>query len=350
MKKIRVLHVLNTGNYAGAEHVAVSIIKATRDQTDSAYVSPNGKITSVLKNEEIKHYEVKELSRRSLISVIREFHPEIIHAHDFTAGVIASTINTKAFVISHIHHNAPWIGKVCLKTIIYRIASVKFRKILFVSKATKNEYIFLRAIKRKSIVVGNPVDVERIRRLSKDKNKDAVSYDILFVGRFEEAKDPLKFVDIVLETKKKLPYIRAAMIGDGELENDIKDKINILSLTNTIDLPGFIQNPYPYMKDAKVVCIPSKWEGYGLVAVESIALGTPVVASDVGGLKDTIDEKCGKLCDANEAFVNEIVRIISEESYRKKKGDACILKTKCMNTYRKYMSRIQEQYTEMLRG
>lgn len=248
MRKIRVLHVLNTGNYAGAEHVAVSIILDTKDKMDSAYVSPDGKITEVLKDEGIRHYGVNRLSGKSLNLAIRDFNPEIIHAHDFTAGVIVSTINTKAIIISHIHHNAPWIKKICLKTLIYGMASKKFKKIFFVSKATRDEYVFLRLIKSKSIVVGNPVDTKRIRRLSNNKNEDTTSYDILFVGRFEEAKDPIRFVEIVFETKKKLPYIRAAMIGNGELENDVNDRINALSLNGTIDLLGFMQNPYPFME------------------------------------------------------------------------------------------------------
>lgn len=72
-------------------------------------------------------------------------------------------------------------------------------------------------------------------------------------------------------------------------------RIEELGLVHVIRLYGFQKNPYIYLKQAKVMCMPSKWEGFGLAAVEALALGKPVIAAPVGGLNDIINDNCGKL-------------------------------------------------------
>ena len=113
--------------------------------------------------------------------------------------------------------------------------------------------------------------------------------------------------------------VKAVMIGDGELREIVEEKIQELGLEEIINLKGFLENPYEILQKCKVLCMPSRWEGFGLAAVEALALGVPVVATEVGGLPGIIDESCGKLCDSKETFVEEIGSLLSDsELYRKK--------------------------------
>ena len=106
---------------------------------------------------------------------------------------------------------------------------------------------------------------------------------------------------------------------DGELREIVEEKIQELGLEEIINLKGFLENPYEILQKCKVLCMPSRWEGFGLAAVEALALGVPVVATEVGGLPGIIDESCGKLCDSKETFVEEIGSLLSDsELYRKK--------------------------------
>ena len=349
MEKIRVLHVLNTGNYAGAEHVAVDIIDSTKETTESAYVSPNGIISEVLRKKEIKHYIVNGLSWRILSDVVTDFQPDVIHAHDFTASVLSGFVRSKARVISHIHHNAPWIGKWCLKSIAYRLVTNRISRVLFVSKVTRDDYLFAEMIKGKSIIIGNPIDADRIKQLASADGKDVEKYDVLYVGRMEYAKNPLRFIDIISAVRMDNPQIRAAMIGEGELIEDIKVAIERNNLSDTVKILGFIQNPYPYMKNARIMCVPSRWEGFGLVAAESIILETPVVASDVGELRNIISTDCGVLCHSNEEFVNGIRKLLIDNNqelsvYRSN----CQQKSKMLDTKENYMRKISEIYQELV--
>ncbi|XVH11954.1 glycosyltransferase [Enterococcus faecium] len=72
------------------------------------------------------------------------------------------------------------------------------------------------------------------------------------------------------------------------------------------------------MKKSKVLLMPSLWEGFGLVSVEAMLLETPVVAYNVGGLKDIIDETNGFLCGSEVELSNSLMKLLNSEELRKK--------------------------------
>ena len=188
---------------------------------------------------------------------------------------------------------------------------------LGVSDSVFEEFIFGRFFDKKEKIVGNPISVELIRRKT-DGSNSGEEYDIAFLGRLSEPKNPLEYIEIVNDIQREMP-VKAVMIGDGELREIVEEKIQELGLEEIINLKGFLENPYEVLQKCKVLCMPSRWEGFGLAAVEALALGVPVVATEVGGLPGIIDESCGKLCDSKETFVEEIGSLLSDsELYRKK--------------------------------
>ena len=80
------------------------------------------------------------------------------------------------------------------------------------------------------------------------------------------------------------------MVGTGSLEKECQKLIEEYQLETNVQMVGFQKNPYVYMLQSKISIIPSKWEGFGLVALEAMAFGCPVVAANVGGLKEIVAE------------------------------------------------------------
>jgi len=70
------------------------------------------------------------------------------------------------------------------------------------------------------------------------------------------------------------------ILGEGEERPNLEALVRELGLEEDVALPGFVENPYKYMKRAAVFVLSSRWEGFGNVLVEAMALGTPVVATD----------------------------------------------------------------------
>jgi len=128
---------------------------------------------------------------------------------------------------------------------------------------------------------------------------------ILFVGRIE----PLKGVDQLLKAVSHLPNSqepRLVIIGGDEQSQHEVEKLQALSralhIQDSVDFLGMVKyEQMPYFYDAADVCVvPSYYESFGLVALESLACGTPVVASDVGELKSIIRQgETGYVVDDN---------------------------------------------------
>ncbi len=349
MKKIKVMHVLCMNTYSGAENVAITLINSLKDTVDSVYVSPAGSICDVLKENNIKHYAIQKVSVPDIKKAVKDLGPDIIHAHDFTAGVVCSAVAGKIPVINHLHNNSPWLKKICPNTIIYALSCFKYKKILTVSDSVMDEFIFGNGFRHKTAVVGNPVNLSVIRDKAEYSIMDeAAQADMVFLGRLTQPKNPLFLLDIIKDLRQKKQDLRVFVIGDGELRDDFKARINEYALSDCVTMYGFQKNPYPYLKAAKVMCMPSQWEGFGLAAVEALALGKPVVAAPVGGLKDIINNSCGNLCDCKDDYVSAIYDLLTDYKLYETKSRGAVNRANEFDNIEAYRRTVLDAYEQTL--
>jgi glycosyltransferase involved in cell wall biosynthesis len=102
---------------------------------------------------------------------------------------------------------------------------------------------------------------------------------ILAVGRLARQKDfpaLLKAFAKVRATRES----RLVILGEGQERRLLEGLVSELGLSRAVDMPGFVENPFSYMKRAAMLALSSEWEGFGNVLVEAMALGTPVVSTD----------------------------------------------------------------------
>lgn len=343
---LKVMHVTNSRQYSGGESVVITIISNTRENIKSAYVSPYGSIKYQLAKNDISYFPVERLSCRELKRVYQKIKPNIIHAHDFTASIMSViTFGDNVPIISHLHNNAPWIKHYNLRSFVYGLSCFFYKKILTVSKAIMDEYIFGNWFKDKVNVIGNPIDISRIRNLAGcffDNH-----YDVAFLGRLSLPKNPFLFLNIINEVRKHKNDVSVVIIGDGELRQEVDKKIRDLQLENNIKLLGFQNNPYILLNQAKILCMPSLWEGFGLAAVEALALGKPVICSGAGGLSDIVNNSCGKICTDIAEYNQEILQLINDSVYYNKKSQGAIRRSRCFDNLRQYIDNINKIYREI---
>ena len=146
-------------------------------------------------------------------------------------------------------------------------------------------------------VVPCGVNLEQFNLVSKESARQHLGFGndkiILFVGRI----DPLKGIDRLIQ---EIPYLqniqglRLLVIGGGEQNQPEIEQLQKLAaelnIQNSVAFLGLIKHEQlPYFYSAADVCVvPSYYESFGLVALESLACGTPVVATDVGNLRSVI--------------------------------------------------------------
>ncbi len=383
MSKIKVMHVLNTGGYSGAENVAIELINMTRGNVDSVYVSPQGSIRGYLEENDIKFLPVKKTGLFEIRRAIGLLKPDIIHAHDFNASVVSAIAAPRSIsVISHIHQSPPWMKKRNLRTVVYEMCSARYSKILAVSDSIIKDSVFGKKIAGKTVIIGNPINTEKIRCLAATEvagrkadteqkketteqkivtagqkketpaqnktdttqGKSTYRYDIVFFGRLSAPKDPLEFVEIVRNLRDQYPHISAAMIGDGDLRPQVESRIEEYGLRNTITLTGFLKNPFPVLDRGKILCMPSLWEGYGLGAVEAMALGKPVVCSGAGGLINIVDESCGAICKGTEEYITAISELLQNSGIYTEKSRNAREKADILGDLKEYCTKINRIY------
>lgn len=344
----RVMHILNSNSYSGAENVVIQIINGMKGYCDSTYVSPNGSIAGVLSQEGIDYYPVNRLSVGIIKRAIMEIQPDIIHAHDFRAGIYACATGTTMPIISHIHNNPPWLGKVSVKTLLYAVCCLRFKRILTVSDSVMDEFVWGQYFKNKTLVVGNPFNADKIKNMAEDAYiKD--EFDCIFLGRITTPKNPLFFLDVIQRIKGKLPNIKVAVVGDGEQREEFENRIELMNLKENITIYGFLENPYGLLRNAKVMCMPSLWEGFGLAAVESLTLGTPVVCSGAGGLPGIVNDSNGKVCGYDViAYADEILKLLTDGTYLRKKSVGAVESSKCFDNAEKYVQNLKKIYEDVL--
>lgn len=337
MKK-RIMHLVNTGNYSGLENVVMNISKLEKNH-EHIYVSPKGKINSILEKNNVQHIDVKKISCCEIARLIVQENPDIIHAHDVTASAVAAMLSFryKKKIISHLHSNDPAMKRFSQRWLIYTLAIPRFNNIFVVSKSVKNEY--------KGNFLKNSVILENIVSLDDEKyQKLGKSYDLIMVGRLEIQKDPLKFLTILKRVKQKIPNLKAAYVGDGSIREEFLENVNSLGLQDTIDYLGFLEDPYSIMAKSKIFILTSQYEGFGLVALEAMLLGLPAVVSNVGGLPSIVDSDSGLVSNNTDDQVNEVIKLLQSESYYKNKSIHAKEKATRINNVEKFLNKLQQVY------
>jgi len=345
-RPIKVLHLISTSLFSGAENVACQIINLFKDNTsyDMKYCTVIGKNKPALEIRKIPVLKLNKFNIHDIKKAISEYNPDIIHAHD-PKSTIASVIALRGKkIISHIHSNHRYMRKISIKSLIVHFYIEKMiSDIIWVSDSALNEYIFNKRINKKinSIILRNVVNPYELKKIAgNDKNK--YSFDLIFLGRMEDVKDPLRFINIISQVQKSKRDLKVAMIGDGALMDEVKAKINALELGKNITIFGNLINPYKILLSSKILVITSRYEGTPMNALESIACNIPVVSTPVDGLLEIIDEKY--LCKSDSEFISVIIELlINQENFMKYKDNLIVIGSN-INNVQRYKEIIEKLY------
>lgn len=176
----------------------------------------------------------------------------------------------------------------------------------------------------KIIQIPNPVDIERIRRLSEEPvdhpwlvHKDVPV--VLWVGRIAPVKGLRNLVSafdrVVQQTDARL-----IIIGEGSEQDAIREFVELKGLKEKVSFVGFQSNPYRYMSRSSVFVFPSLSEGFGMVLVEAMACGLPVVSTDclAGPAEILQNGRCGILVPVGDvdALAKSIMNVLTDPQLR----------------------------------
>lgn len=311
--RTRVLHIISGDLWAGAEVQAYTLLTSIRDNCELQVVLMNeGELAERLKHAGIRIKIIDEHHHNSLTiftrlcAIIRHFKPDLIHTHRQKENILGAIAN--AFASRFLHkqfwrrsaavrttHGAPehkvsgikkiqiWLDNFCGNYLQDAVISVS------TDLAIKLRHLFP---ERKIHIIENGIDIEKLRQAipAQDIRKmQPDAFHIGIVGRLE----PVKRVDIFLNSAQQLLATTSRamhfhVIGDGKLAAELHALSEHLALTQSVSFHGHRTDPAQVIAALDMVVMCSDHEGTPMTALETLALGKPLIAHNVGGLVEIL--------------------------------------------------------------
>lgn len=333
-KKIKVLHI---GEYVqgGVATYLKTLFRGSENMGVEHYLMLSGYKSEKnwnIRNDKIFYYPYKRNWKYFISTIykinkaIQKVQPDIIHIHSTWAGVYARTLylfkKKKAKIIYSPHGWSFLIDTSPVKKKLYFLIESMLSHvtdvIINISKYEQEQATKLGMSPKKMTMIYN--GVEEAAHSPNKKNKtgmlmDRTKINLLFVGRLDRQKGLDLFLNVY--SRLALNHIHLYVIGKGILEK--KESTSNQSTTYL----GWIDNKEidKYYQECDAVIIPSRWEGFGLVAIEAMRNRKPVIASNRGALPELmVDGKNGYIFDLENIIELKNILMNLDKDRLKKMG------------------------------
>jgi len=195
----------------------------------------------------------------------------------FCEATTLDAVNRSSFLSRSFYRN--------LMRVTYRQAD----RVITGSTDTKDHLLQYRIVDGKKIaVLGNPVlpdnvDIMSLEEIVHPWLSDRAFRTILSVGRLHWLKNHRMLISAFAEVREKMDNARLIILGEGKEKKWLMEFARSKKIEDSIDFPGFQDNPYPFYKNADVFVLTSNWEGFGNVLVEAMACKVPVISTNCPG-------------------------------------------------------------------
>lgn len=331
MRKIKVVHIITRFDKGGsAENTLLTVLGLNKEKY-SILLIKGSSLESEMSDEEslavseslkiaeennIKVINLPFLVRKiapltdlralfTLFKILRKERPDIVHTHTSKAGFLgrfASFLARVPIIIhtphGHVFHSyfGPTLTKIFV--IAEKISSLITDKIITLTNRERDEHIERRiAPLNKFITIHSGVDLDRFMNLNiniKKKKKELnipQDYCVIgTVGRLVPIKGHKYLVSAAEMIIKEFPKTVFIFVGDGFLKPILERHSEALGIRKNIIFTGWRKDVPEILYLFDILVFPSLNEGMGRVMVEGMSLGKPIVASNVGGIRDLIED------------------------------------------------------------
>lgn len=171
----------------------------------------------------------------------------------------------------------------------FRVSYGNAYKIIVNSPGTKlslEEAGIIKSEKNNVYQIDNPLDISKIQERAKEKQKidfNVNKYRIISIGRLVSFKNTDIIIRAFKQVLKLVADCQLIIVGAGPEKNNLIELSKDLELHESIIFTGQLDNPYSLLKYSDVLVHASQWEGFGQVIIEALALGIPVIATNIVG-------------------------------------------------------------------
>lgn len=344
---MKILQLITLSELGGAQSVVINLANALCKEHEVIVAAGegDGKMWEMLDDRIIKH-QCKHLQRAispikdplallELWKLYRRYKPDIIHLHSSKAGLLGR-IAFPSKKIAYTVHGFDSIRIAHRKLLPLEQFMQRFcHSIIGVSKYDYKNLLSEKITNNVSYVY-NAIYQPDTTNISIPDEFKMYEKTVLAIARVS----PPKKHDIFIEVSRRLPQYGFIWIGNQEPMDNLPDNCHFI---------GNIPNAGAYCKFADLFCLPSNYEGLPMVILEAMSFGKPIVASNVGGISEIVQNDVNGYTVNNEIdhFVNKIEYILSDDKRLSNMGlkskeifDQSLTIDKMVNGYIKHYNEI----------
>ncbi len=296
---VKILYVITELDVGGAEKALFNLVTRldrARFQPSVISLQGGGEVGGWLEREGIEVRSLGMGSKLNLLSLprlvreIRARRPQILHSFLFHANILArlaGRLGRVPHVISSARVAEPRTAHLAWERLTHWMVDAETCVSQHLADYMQRRCGFPR---EKLFVIPNgielPVDADSA---SPSELADLAGKElVLTVGRLDEQKDPLTFVEAAIRIISIRPDAHFVMVGRGPLSDIVKQRVERLGLTNRFRMVPWLDDVGPALAMCRVVVVTSRWEGMPNVVLEAMAAARPVVATAVGGTRELV--------------------------------------------------------------
>ena len=300
-QKNNILHISRTMDIGGAERIVYQLGSDLKDEFDSVHVASTGGLwESELATQGIQHHKILDIDSKNPLTVLKLLYS------------IRQIIKNNEITIVHTHHRMAAFYIRLLKVFNSKLTHVYTAHNVFKDKLSLYRFALKNA---KSIAVGEAVNKNLkedvgitdsrviyngvVLKETDEQVDEIISYDGIKLGciaRLSEQKGLTYLLDAMsLLTVKD---IRLFIVGDGELRNELENKVEELHLQDSVTFLGYRKDIVECINSFDFLVSSSLFEGLALNVIETFMNGKTMVATDIPGINEIVNNENGILVPA----------------------------------------------------
>lgn len=358
MDKKKMLHIITRLEPGGTLEFFLNLFSALGEDILNKYditlalgseKTDKKRIEEITNKKGIKIYYIKELIRNinpyydliaffKILKCIKKEKFDIVYTHTSKAGFLGrvAAFLSKVPRIIHCSHGHIFYGyfnkffSACVIFIEKFLAKLTDKIIVFTEHERKDNLKFKIGKKEQFVIIPQGIDLKKfdininVENKKKEFNISNNEKVIGVIARLVPVKGHIYFFHALKLVIEKIKDIKVLIVGDGELMDELKNKVKELGLTKIVLFLGNRNDVPEIMNICDLIVLSSFNEGFGLSLVEALICGKPVIATSVGGIPEVIkDKETGLLVSPRNSFAlgEAIISLISNDLLMKEMGE-----------------------------
>ena len=368
MESFRVLYLIDSLRRGGAELLLLDVTRVLRKQGLDIHVgySTPGPLKAEFRALGVPLYPLPRASRVDgllflrMLSLTRRLRPDVVHTHLFKSnfhGRAAARLAGAPVVVSTLHSADPWAANP-LAGRLYGLTACFADRLIAVSETVRAYHLVHTGVPAAKVVtIVNGVALERFDNIQGYRERVRAGMDIPaaapllgVIGRLVADKGQADFLRGAARLRAQVPEARFLIVGSGPQKEALRALANDLGLGDVVFFGGFRQDIPAVLAALDVLVIPSLREGLPLTLLEAMAAGTPVVATDAGGMAEVLAKGGGLVVPPGDvdALVEACLRLLASPELRARMGAAGRAIVARQYSLTRMVERLMTLYRELL--